>query len=132
MVSSTETLALITLALLDSTLDRAVAISAWAFRKAALAFSTLALAWETWAWKMRRVDLGDELAFFHLGIVIGVKLLDRPRNLGSHQDGDDRVDRAVGRDIGGNAAPFHLDGPVFHARLPIPCKNRCIRRRLRQ
>jgi len=68
-----------------------------------------------------RVDLGDHLPFFHLGIEIGVERLDRPGNLASNQHGRDRVDGPCRRHDQVDFSPLHPRRPVSLAR-PLRAK----------
>ncbi len=56
----------------------------------------------------RRIDLGQQLPFLDRGIVIHEDLLDRSRNLGSHQNGRHRAHRSRGGHRGAQIPPGHL------------------------
>src|SRR6266700_1624776 len=54
------------------------------------------------------VDPGHELVALDLGVEVREELLDLPRDLGADLDGDDGVERARGRDGGGERPPLDL------------------------
>ena len=74
--------------------------------------------------EQRRIDLGDPLALLHLGIEIGVQLLDAAGNLAADIDGDHRLQAARRADARHDVG-FLRDGGlvvrrgVFTGRIPV-------------
>ena len=76
------------------------------------------------AFQQRRINLSDNLPFFHMRVEIGKQLGDRSRNLRTHLHSGHSVDCACGIHYLANIAMINFCGVVLCRRLAVHRKRR--------